>query len=367
MGLKLAIVGATGLVGQELLAVIDELEPRLDKLGLYASSSSTGIELLVNDQPHRVSALDDCDFGQYDAALFSVGDNLSAQYVPIALKAGCKVIDKSNAFRLDPDVPLVVPGVNEDAVTKDAKLVANPNCTTIILSHALAPIKKSYGLKQVFAATYQSVSGAGKTGLLTLFDELKEAGYDEGRFRPDNPFLGQKPAFDDCYTQDQNPLPGLIAHNVHPQIGKLDADLRCGEEVKLIKESRKILGLPELQFFAHSVRVPVPVGHSIAVTFQTERPAAGFIEMSATLVAYDYVDYTASQMPTPLDCAWREFGNVDVGRLRQEDQLENGWSMFVCGDNLRMGAAHNGWRILELMARVGAIPEFVNDLGENNG
>ena len=355
MGLKLAIVGATGLVGTELISIIEALKPRLDHLGLIASSASSGSKMYVTGREYVLESLDECDFSQYDAAVFSVGDELSAAHVPRAVESGCAVIDKSNAYRLSPEVPLVVPGVNDAAVQSGSRLIANPNCTTIILTHALGPIKRSLGLRQVFAATYQSISGAGRSGIRKLFNEIDELGFSHERYR-----IGQ-------YKSEAGglPLDTLIAHSVQPQIGRLDESDRCGEETKLVKESRKILSSPGLPFFAHSVRVPVPVGHSIAVTIQTEKKTDN---LAAILdEAGRYVDRPTQHLPNPLDSGIGLFRNVEVGRIRREAELENGWSFFVCGDNLRIGAALNGWRILELMAQRGIIPAFAANQGVTDG
>jgi len=335
--LRLAIVGATGLVGSEVIAILNRERPQLAKVGLFASSARVGEFLEIEGANLPILDLAHCDFGSFDAALFCVGDELSAQYVPAARAAGCAVVDKSNTYRLDPAVPLVVAGVNEQTITADSGLVANPNCTTIVLLHALAPLKQRFGLRTVFAASYQSVSGAGRDGVTWLLNEL-EACFDAERF--------EEPAELDSAS---------IAFNVQPGIGRLDESGRASEESKLIAETRKILALPELRVVAHAVRVPVLIGHSVAVTVELDQPANA-TDLATAWQATPTCQYLADALPTPLGS--RRHNRVEIGRLRAEPQLVNGWSFFVCGDNLRIGAALNGWWILQAMARAGVVPLF---------
>lgn len=337
MALRLAIAGATGVVGSELLEIINREQPQLAGLGLYASSASAGDSLDVLGSAVTVRDLAQCDFTQYDAALFCVGDELSAQYVPLAREAGCAVVDKSNTYRLDPAVPLVVAGVNEQTITADSRLVANPNCTTIVLLNALAPLQRSFGLRSVFAASYQSVSGAGRAAVTQLISELERSG---------------------VTAEHQDPAaltPDAIAFNVQPRIGRLDAAGRASEETKLIEETRKILDDPQLSIVAHAVRVPVLVGHSIATTVELYS-TAGAPDIEQAWRETPTCSYLDAELPTPLGS--RRHDQVEIGRLRAEPQLQNGWSFFVSGDNLRIGAALNGWWILQAMARAGAIPQF---------
>jgi aspartate-semialdehyde dehydrogenase len=232
-------------------------------------------------------------------------------------------------------VPLVVAGVNDSAIHADTPLVANPNCSTIILTHALRPLLDRFGLRSVWAATYQSVSGAGRSGAQSLLvgieDSLASVGVDL-HVRPELNSAG-------------------FAHNVIPAIGRIDSDGRCSEETKLVKETRKILDLPELPVIAHAVRVPVLVGHSIAVTVKLEAAA----EPDAIVAAWEAspdVRWMAAGVPTPISAMHHP--QVETGRLRAEPQLQHGWSFFVSGDNLNLGAALNGWRILRLLAQQAA-------------
>ncbi len=330
VGLKLAIAGATGVVGHELIKIIEQRQPQLDRLGLYASARSAGEEINVLGAPRQVSALADCDFAQYDAALFCIGDELSAAHVPRALAAGCKVVDKSNCYRLDPAVPLLVPGVNDAAWTGEGLLAANPNCTTIVLIHALAPLTQRFGLRRIFAATYQSMSGAGKAAAQSLLTQTQAA----------------LATWQGCSTQF--PQDGM-AFNVQPRIGGINERGQSSEEAKLVFETRKILSLPDLPVISHAVRVPVFVGHAIAVTVELEQPVEAEAIFAAWQDSANLRVVDGLQVPTPAGSAQHD--QVEVGRLRQEPGLEHGWSFFAAGDNLRIGAALNGWRILELITR----------------
>jgi len=339
MELRLAIVGATGLVGRELLRImaVEGFAPR--ELGLFASEQSAGDSIEWQGRSWPVQALTECDFNQYDAAFFCVGDELSAQYVPQALDAGCAVVDKSNTYRLDPVVPLIVPGVNDHALAPGTRLVANPNCTTIVLMHALALLAKNFGLQRLFVATYQSVSGAGKGGVAQLKSELAAIGPIDS-------------------TEHIQTEPTHIAFNVLAGIGRIDEQGRAGEEAKLIEESRKLLELPELNIACHAVRVPVFVGHAIAVSVELDR-AADEQELLDVWSGSPNIMLMGAALPTPAGAAGHDL--VEVGRVRREPALDNGWSFFVCGDNVNIGAALNGWRILKLMNAVGAVRNIAQE------
>jgi len=332
--LRVAIAGATGLVGRELLRIAEREEylPLSTKgLGLFASANSAGELLPFRGGTAKVADLAKCDFAKFDAVLFCVGDELSARFVPQALDAGCFVVDKSNAFRMKPEVPLVVAGINDDAIKTGSRLVANPNCSTIILTHALEPLRRAFGLRSVWAATYQSVSGAGRSGAQSLLSGIADT----------LPMLNSD-LLDRPELNSSN-----FAHNVIPAIGRIDAAGQCSEEAKLVKETRKIFGLPELPVTAHAVRVPVLVGHSIAVTVELERPATHDEVVTAWEAASD-VRWLEAGLPTPVSAMHHP--QVEIGRLRAEPHLHNAWSFFSSGDNLTLGAALNGWRILRLLA-----------------
>jgi aspartate-semialdehyde dehydrogenase len=334
MGLRLAVAGATGLVGQRLLEIIARKGQHVEEIGAFASADSAGRTIMCGERALTVQDLATADFAQYDAALFAVGDELSAEYVPQALAAGCAVVDKSNAFRLDPDVPLVVAGVNDDAISAETRLVANPNCSTIILSHALAPLERTFGLTRVFAVTYQSVSGAGGAAVDRFGRQVADA--------PATMEIARGADVD----------PEGFAFNVIPAVGGM-RDGRCSEEWKLIEESRKVLRRPDLTVVAHAARVPVVVGHSIAVTVEIQRLAPREALVTALESSHDLLYFEEGHLPSPLSTQHHEA--VEVGRLRGEPGLDNGWSFFVSGDNVNLGAALNGWRILEAMVKAGSV------------
>lgn len=333
MGVRLAIAGATGLVGQKLLQIIARERGDIEHIGCFASRSSAGKTLRCGSEELTVQSLADCDFHEYDAAFFAIGDELSAHYVPLANAAGCAVVDKSNAFRMHPDVPLVVGGVNDAAVSSRSMLVANPNCSTIILMHALAPIEREFGISKIFATTYQSVSGAGGSGVDALAEQI-----------------ARSPSAREIVRGAEVDSDGF-AYNVVPAVGGM-RDGRCSEERKLIEESRKILGRPDMMVVAHAARVPVVVGHSIAVTFELQR----LVTREQLIQVLDHapnVIYMEDELPSPLTS--QHHIAVEVGRLRGEEGLDNGWSCFVSGDNINIGAALNGWRILQLMRSHGVV------------
>jgi aspartate-semialdehyde dehydrogenase len=326
---RIAIVGATGLVGAKLLEIARNAAIPGDQLGLFASSASAGQPVLYRDTELVVEDLAECNFGSFRGVFFCIGDELSASYVPQALDAGCLVVDKSNAFRMNPEVPLVVAGVNDAAVNGESRLAANPNCTTIVLCHALAPLAAAFGLKSVWTASYQSVSGAGRdaaTGLIEESAQLIES-YGGAPAQPGNP--------------------ESTGFNVLPAIGSMDEAGRCSEEAKLINETRKILSARALPVTAHTVRVPVTVGHAVAVTVELDT-AASTTELQAKWRDAADIRFMESGLPTPAGSAQHD--QVEVGRLRQEDAAGKLFSFFACGDNINIAAALNGWRIYRLLA-----------------
>jgi aspartate-semialdehyde dehydrogenase len=322
---RIAIAGATGLVGRELLRIAEQSSLQHDP-GLFASAGSVGRQLPYSGRGLPVSDLAECDYTAFDAVFFCVGDELSARYVPGAVDAGCLVVDKSNAFRLNPTVPLVVAGVNDPALDANDRLAANPNCSTIILTHALGPLQEHFGLRGVWTATYQSISGAGLSPAQDMLETLRSS--------PSLDALVARPELDANH----------IALNVIPKIGALDDTDRCGEETKLVRESRKVLALPKLPIVVHAVRVPVAIGHSLAVTVELGR-AVTALDITAVWSASTHLRVMHDTPPTPLSSM--RHVQVEIGRLRQEE-APNTWSFFISGDNLTLGAALNGWRIFEL-------------------
>lgn len=320
LGARIAIVGATGLVGESLIAVLEERGYEPASLSLYAGARSAGSTRAAFGRSWPVLALDGAvDFSGVDIAFFAAGSAASAAHARAAADAGALVIDKSSVFRLDPGVPLVVPEVNANRAI-GARLIANPNCATIPLALTLAPIAREFGLAWTSVATYQSVSGAGREAL------------DEYRAQ--------------CAGgSDVAALPRRIAGNVIPENGSFDAGGYGDEERKIAAELKKILELPGLRVSATSVRVPVAIGHCEAVAFGTQRAAtrdriAG-IWRSAPGVRF----LEGSAYATPLDVAGTD--DVVIGRLRPDDAHENAWLCWTASDNLRKGAAVNAVQIVE--------------------
>jgi aspartate-semialdehyde dehydrogenase len=323
-----AILGATGLVGETLTGILAERKFPVKELHLFASEASAGSKVKFQDREVTVAALNDADFAKCDVVFSALDENLSQKVLPKAVKH-CLVIDKSSAFRLKEDVPLVVPEVNGAKIACHKNLIATPNCTTIPLVMVLAPLGCQFGLKRVVVASYQSASGAGR-------DALEQ-------YRYENEFLALDQAPDKAGT---SPFPRQLAGNVIPQIGSFGHDGYTGEERKLIDETRKILERPDLAVTVTCVRVPVAVGHGLAVVVELEKKATpkqvrAVLDDAPGLEVADGEDY-----PTPLDAAGRD--EVLVGRIRKDTASETGINCWVVSDNLRKGAALNAVQIAEL-------------------
>ena len=325
--MRIAVLGATGAVGRTMLRVLEERRFPADELVLLASERSAGERLSCLGREWTVQAVNAESFEGCDVALFSAGASRSREWAPVAAKAGALVIDNSSAWRMDPDVPLVVPEVNGRRVANPPKgIIANPNCSTIQLVVALEAVRREAGLKRVVVTTLQSVSGAGNKGIAALDAELAHG------------------------KADETPFVAPIAHNVLPYIGARAADGWNEEEEKVRLETRKILELPELPVAATCVRVPVRVGHSISATVETERavePAAlhdAFRRM-ANLIFCEADD------PLPIYAAGQD--EVYVGHVRMDKDLPNTLHMWVVADNLRKGAATNAVQIAETIRNVG--------------
>jgi len=330
MGYVVAVVGATGVVGREMIAILDESSLPIDRLVLLASEKSAGMSILFRGEQVSVTALTDSAFVGVDYALFSAGGSVSARFAPIAAQQGCVVIDNSSHFRMDPSVPLVVPEVNPHDAQHHAGIIANPNCSTAQLVMILKPILDHVGLTRVSVATYQSVSGAGKGALLEL--ENQSRANLNGTDYPPKVF--------------GHP----IAFNVIPHIDSFLENGYTKEEMKVTNETRKLLGTPTLPVAATAVRVPVFIGHSEVVTLQTERSltveeAKTIWQHSAGVVVMD--DPTSATYPTPRELAGKN--EVAVGRIRLDLSQENGLVCWCVGDNLRKGAALNAVQILQLL------------------
>jgi aspartate-semialdehyde dehydrogenase len=330
-----AIAGATGAVGDEFLAVLEQRRFPVSRLVPLASKRSVGRSVRFRGAEHPVRELETFDFRGVDVAFFSAGAQPSRDHAPRAAKAGALVVDNSSAFRLDPAVPLVVPEVNLDAAHGHAGIVSNPNCSTIILVMALAPLLRHAAIRRVVVSTYQAVSGSGAKGLAELARQLGE----ERDGRPP--------------TTEVYPHP--IASNVIPFVQAFGEDGLTTEEWKMVKESRRILGAPGLRVSATCVRVPVRRAHSEAVNVEFERPVTPE-EARAWLTAAPGVrvvdDPARGLFPTPRDAEGKD--DVLVGRIRRDPGCENALDLWLTGDQLRKGAALNAVQSAEALVPAAA-------------
>jgi aspartate-semialdehyde dehydrogenase len=322
----IAVVGATGLVGNEMLVVLEERKVPCSELRLLASEDSAGEVYKFHDEEIAVKALNEESFIGVDIALFATSADLSARFVPIAVEAGAVAIDNSSFFRMDPKVPLVVPEVNFSAVGKHDKVIANPNCSTIQLMPVLKAIDTIAGLEHVVVSTYQSVSGAGKAAL----DEL----------------WAQTLAVFNQQEIEKEAFQHQIAFNCIPQIDVVMENGFTREEFKIINESRKILGIPSLRITATAVRVPVFYSHSESVFVETKGPITPEQLYTALSKIKGVSVYTSSdEYPMPLDVAGSD--DVHVGRVRVDESVKHGLSLWIVADNVRKGAALNAVQIVE--------------------
>jgi aspartate-semialdehyde dehydrogenase len=340
----LAIVGATGAVGTVMRSVVSERTDIWGEIRLIASARSAGRVLPVRGEDVVVQELAADVFDGVDLAMFDVPDPVSGRWAPVAAERGAVVIDKSGAFRMDPDVPLVVPEVNPAATAiRPRGIISVPNCTTLSLIVPLGALHRAFGLRELVVASYQAASGAGQEGTETLYDELSRVGGDRT--------LGQRPGDVRAAVGASGVFGAPLAMNVVPWAGSLRDEGWSSEELKIRNETRKILGLPDLKVSATCVRVPVIVGHSLAVHAVFERAvsrkAAQQVLREATGV--ELADDPASgSYPTPADAAGTD--PTWAGRVRQSQDDPQAIEMFVCGDNLRKGAALNAAQIAELLA-----------------
>ncbi len=336
MGYKVAVVGATGAVGREMMKTLAEREFPIDDIVALASERSVGSEISFGeDDTVKVQNLATFDFKGTDIVLSSPGAKVSAEYSPKAGKAGAVVIDNTSQFRMDPDVPLVVPEVNPEALAGYAKrnIIANPNCSTIQMVVALKPLHDLARIRRVVVATYQSTSGAGKDGMDELFNQTRGIYVNE-------------PVKPEEFTKQ-------IAFNVIPHIDVFMDDGATKEEWKMVVETKKILD-PAIKVIATCVRVPVFVGHSEAINIEFENPVSEQ-EAREALQAQDgciVVDHRANEgYVTPAECAGED--GVYVSRIRSDPTVENGLAIWVVSDNLRKGAALNTVQIAETLVRDG--------------
>lgn len=323
MPYTVAIVGATGLVGRTMLRVLEERAFPVERLRLLASKNSAGRRMRFGGRNHVVEELTPASFEGVDIALFSAGGSISREYAPIAVSAGAVVIDNSSAWRMERGVPLVVPEVNPEAIAKHRGIIANPNCSTIQLVVALKPLHDAFTLKRLVVSTYQSISGAGQSGVDQLMAELR------GR-TPERPKFPRPAAFNTMFHSFGD--------------GAVDTE----EEVKMMNETRKILGLPKLACTVTCVRIPTVAGHGESVNAEfansvTPARARKLLEKAPGIIVID--DPAADRYPTTLDAEDRD--EVFVGRIRKDPSQPNTLNLWVVASNIRKGAATNAVQIAE--------------------
>ncbi len=325
--INLAVVGATGMVGRTFLKVLEEKNLPIDNFYVFASKRSAGNKLMFNGKEYTVEELTPQSFDRgVDIALFSAGGDTSLTYAPIAASKGCIVIDNSSAWRMDPNVPLVVPEVNPEAIKDNKGIIANPNCSTIQAVVALNPLYKKYGIKRIVYSTYQSVSGAGVAGVTDLTEGLK----------------GVPP----------KKFPHPIADNVIPHIDVFLDNGYTKEEMKMILETQKIMSAPEIKITATTVRVPVSLSHSEAINVELASPyeldeLVGVLKNAPGVIVQDDV----ANNVYPLATLAAGTDEVYVGRIRRDFSVENGLNLWVVADNIRKGAASNAVQIAECIVR----------------
>jgi aspartate-semialdehyde dehydrogenase len=347
---NLALVGATGAVGTVMIDIINNRENIWGEIRLIASPRSAGKKIKVHGQDLTVVALSPEAFDGIDIAMFDVPDEISAEWASIAVERGAVVVDNSGAFRMDSDVPLVVPEVNpQEAKNRPRGIISNPNCTTMTMMAALGALHRKYQLTELVVSSYQAVSGAGAPGIQRLRDEIAAvAGHQSAGEKTGDVAAVLAEA---GLTQVDSPFAAPVVLNVVPFAGSLKAGGYSSEEMKVRDESRKILGIPDLKVAATCVRVPVLVSHSLAVhaTFANELTVADVHATLNEVPTVRVVDEPENQKwPTPNMVAGQD--PTFVGRVRQSLDFKNSIEMFVVGDNLRKGAALNTYEIAELVA-----------------
>jgi aspartate-semialdehyde dehydrogenase len=331
---NVAVVGATGAVGTTMLEVLEERNFPVDRLKLLASERSFGSALKFKGKEIPVQVLAEDSFQGVDIALFSAGGSISERFAPIAAKAGAVVVDNTSAFRMHPDVPLVVPEVNPKDIAKYKQIgiIANPNCSTIQMVVALKPIHDAVKVRRVIVSTYQSTSGAGKRAMDELADQTR-ALFSGGEI-------------------EKKKFPHRIAFNCLPHIDVFLDNGYTKEEMKMVNETKKIMGDDAIAVTATCVRVPVFFGHSESVNVETEkklsaREARHLLEKAPGIKVVD--DPTHNKYPLAIDAAGSD--EVYVGRLRDDESVENGLNMWIVSDNIRKGAATNAIQIAEILIR----------------
>ena len=331
--MHVAVVGVTGAVGVEMLKTLEKRDFPVGHLTPLASARSAGKTLPFQGEEYTVQELTRDSFAGVDIALFSAGGGTSADFAPVAVEAGAVVVDNSSTFRNDHTVPLVVPEINAADVARHKGIIANPNCSTTVTVIALYPLHQAFGVKRMFASTYQAVSGSGAMGIVELERQVGEIS--EGR------------------EVSREVYPHQIAFNVLPHVDVFLDNGYTKEEMKMVHESRKIMGLPDFQASVTCVRVPVYRAHSIAVSAEFEKPVSVEAAREAIIAAPGIDlndDVAANGYPLPLELAGQD--NCQVGRIRKDCAMENGLSFWVAGDQLLKGAALNAVQIAEEVAKL---------------
>ncbi|WP_026559298.1 aspartate-semialdehyde dehydrogenase [Bacillus sp. J37] len=340
-GYHVAVVGATGAVGQQMLHTLEQRNFPISKLTLLSSERSAGKKVMFRDEEYIVETATPESFEGVQIALFSAGGSVSKQLAPEAVKRGAIVVDNTSAYRMDENVPLVVPEVNEEALKTHKGIIANPNCSTIQMVVALEPIRHQFGLNKVIVSTYQAVSGAGAAAI----NELKE----------------QAKAIlnGDDFTPEILPVKGdekhyQIAFNAVPQIDKFQDNGYTFEEMKMINETKKIMSMPELHVAATCVRLPVETGHSESVYIEVDAEGVSAQQVKELLQESDGItlqdDPSQQIYPMPANCVGKN--DVFVGRIRKDLDRDNGFHMWIVSDNLLKGAAWNSVQIAESLVKL---------------
>ena len=327
---NVAILGATGAVGTELLALLEEINFPLGNLKLLASERSAGQSIKFAGKELIIESVTETSFDGVDIVLASAGGSISKKWLPIATKAGAVSIDNSSAFRMHPDVPLIVPEVNPEAAHYHKGIIANPNCTTILMAVAIYPLHQVQPIQRIVAATYQSASGAGARAM----EEVKIQS---------QAILNGEPAVPEI-------LPYPLAFNLFPHNSPMTDNSYCEEEMKMVNETRKIFGDYDIRITATCVRVPVLRAHSEAINLEFAHPFNPYKarEILATAAGVRLVeDFSKNYFPMPIDASGKD--DVLVGRIRQDISHPNGLELWLCGDQIRKGAALNAVQIAELL------------------
>ncbi|MCC8303655.1 aspartate-semialdehyde dehydrogenase [Bacillus sp. ICE1] len=343
-GLHVAVVGATGAVGQQMLKTLEDRNFEIETLTLLSSKRSAGTKVTFKGEEYTVQEAVPESFEGVHIALFSAGGSVSQSLAPEAVKRGAIVIDNTSAFRMDENTPLVVPEVNEGDLHKHNGIIANPNCSTIQMVAALEPIRKAYGLKKVIVSTYQAVSGAGNEAAKELYSQTKAILNNEPAEPSIMPVKGDKKHYQ-------------IAFNAIPQIDKFQDNGYTFEEMKMINETKKIMHMPNLEVAATCVRLPIETGHSESVYIELDHDDATVEDMKQLLKEAPGVtlqDDPAEQLyPMPADCVGKR--DVFVGRIRKDLDRANGFHLWVVSDNLLKGAAWNSVQIAESLQKLNLV------------